>query len=976
MKSVFYYICFFFCSCVVPQYLTADATIQGTITDSVTSLPISGALVEAIRGGQVRYSDTSAPDGTYSLTGVQPSNYTLEVNAPGYQIQSVGVNPTNNEITTVDFQLVPHGGEIDGTVTDATTTLPISGATIRILQGIDLILSTTTNGTGFYSAPNLSPGNYTVEASATGYQTQFQGAIVQVNTIKTVNFALATQPGTISGTVIDAATTNPIQGALVEIFDGFTLIGFSDTDINGNYTIPDLAPGTYIVVATAMDYQDHVTGATVVSNVTTTVDFALQSNPGTISGTVTNVATAAPIASATISVFSGSVFIESTLTDPNGNYTLPGLAPGNYTLVAHAANFQSAEVGATVTSNSTTVVNFALLQNPGTISGTVIDAVTTNPIAGASIEVFLGQTLVATDLTDPSGNYQIEGLAPGNYIVNCVKASYQMQTDGAIVTSNETTIVDFALIANPGAISGTITDVLTTNPIEGATILVFRGRTFMGLAITDINGHYTVVNLAPGQYIVHANAPGYQSKVTGVTVVSNVTSTVDFALQPNPGIISGTVTNAVTAAPIASATISVFSGSAFIESTLTDSNGNYLLPGLAPGHYTLVTQAANFQSDAVGATVASNSTTTVNFLLSPESGSISGKVTNSVTTNPIPNATVEVLNGPILIASALTDPSGNYSIPNLEQNTYTVMAKASGFSQKSQSITVNANQTTTANFALDPTPGTIAGTVTDALTTNPIPSATVRIFQGTTFIAFDLTDVNGSYSIPDLAPGNYFVVASADGYQTKVSAKTVITGLTTIANFALDSSPGAIEGRVVESCGGTPIHGALITVTDGSTIVGFDLSDVNGNYFISGLAPGNYTVTAAKKNFLIGNSPATVTANATTIVNFSLQPTVLPPINISGRAIKNEFLTQTDLIHVISWTASPSSCVTGYQVFRNGKQIAFVSSSSKLEYQDHNRNKKTDVYAVKTVNAFGMVSDAISVTINDKTKCQKKRSTT
>lgn len=157
MKKAFFFLFLFFCSFIAPQYLSAAATIEGRVTDSVTGFPISGALVEAVKGGKVRYSDTTAPDGTYSLTGVEPSNYTLVVSASGYQDRSVGVKPKNNQTTIVNITLVPNGGEIRGTVTDAITALPISGATIGIFQGTDLIQTTTTNGVGFYSVPNLVP---------------------------------------------------------------------------------------------------------------------------------------------------------------------------------------------------------------------------------------------------------------------------------------------------------------------------------------------------------------------------------------------------------------------------------------------------------------------------------------------------------------------------------------------------------------------------------------------------------------------------------------------------------------------------------------------------------------------------------------------------------------------------------------------------------------------------------------------------
>ena len=682
------------------------ATITGTVTDSVTGLPISGALVEAVRGNQVRFSDTTGADGTYELSNVQPSNYTLVTSASGYQTAFVGVQPPNNEITVVDFALVPDGGEIAGTVTNASTLLPIAGATVQIFQGANLIEETTTNGSGVYSVPDLAPGNYIVEARATSFQEQFKDASVQVGVTTTVNFALDTDPGTIAGTVTDSSTTNPISGALVQVFDDSILVGFSDTDINGDYTIPSLAVGTYAVVATSTDHQLEVQGANVVANTTTTVNFALDPDPGAIAGKVTNAATNVGIPSATVLVFQNFTLVASLLTDTNGDYFVPGLPADNYIVIAGAANFETAAAGAAVSSNNTTTANLALDPDPGIISGTVTDAATSDPIAGATIEVFDSAVLIAVAVTDPNGNYQVTNLAPGEYSVVATKASFQIQAAAATVLANATTIVNFALVSNPG---------------------------------------------------------------------------------------------------------------------------------------------------------------------------------------------------------------------------------------------------------------TLSGTVTDASTSNPIPNATVALFQEMTFIDFALTDSSGDYTLSSLAPGSYTAVAIAEEFQADFSSETIIANTVTTADFALNSSPGAITGIITETCAGNVVEGAVVLVIDGSTIVGFDVSDSAGAYTVSNLASGDYIVAVAKRNFLITGAEATVTSSMTTTLNFILTPTPLPPATISESFISNRYLTRIDLVPLISWTASPSLCVTEYLVFRDGSQIGLVSSLNTLQFIDSNNIQNSAIYSVKTVNAFGQVSAPLSV---------------
>ncbi len=962
MKKIFYCIVLFLFVFLVPQHLNAVGTINGTVTNVVTGNAISGALVELDKGNQVRYSTTTAGDGTYSISGVSNGNYIVITSASGFQTQSVGASIKNNQTTTVNTALVPNGGTVAGTIIDATSSLPIAGATVQIFQGQTFIKEVNTNGSGFYSAPDLAPGNYTVHATASGYSGQEKGAVVDIGATTTVDFSLTINPGTISGTVTDSGTSLPIAGVLIEVRNGDTILGFSDTDAGGNYTIPGLAPGSYTVVANDDNHQAQSVGATVIASTVTTVDFALMSSPGSISGTVTSAATGLPIPGASVVVDQNKIIVASGLTDANGQYSMTGLAPGNYNVVVDATDFALGAVGATVNANADTVVNFALSGILSKIAGSVVDAATTDPIAGASIEVFSGQILVASTLTDPNGGYNLN-VPLGIYVVVANANNYQTQAVGAIVRISTIELVNFSLVANPGTITGTVTDAGTTNPIPSAPVRIFQGTTLVGSALTDANGNYTIANLAPGNYTVVAGAAGYQTQAVGATVVANVVTTVDFALNPPPGSISGTVTNAGNGNPIPGASVYVFRNEILIASAVTDPTGHYSITGLAPGSYAVIAGATNFSLSAIGAIVNAGADTVVNFALNAITGIIAGSVVDAATADPIAGASIKIFDGQILIASVLTNPNGGYSV-NVPLGDYTVIASANNYQAQAIRATVERARITLVNFALVANPGAITGTVTDAVTTFKISGAQINIFQETTLISSVLTDANGTYTSAGLAPGSYFVVATAHGYQTAFSSKIVTAGATTIADFALHSSPGSITGTITDACAGNPVSGALVVVTDGSVIVGFTLSDSNGVYSIPDLAAGNYTVVTVRKNFVSSSAHATVVISATTTLNFVIIPIPSPPASISGFVIKNKYLTQTDYVHVLEWPASSSKCVTGYAIFLNGRQIAFVSSSNTLRYRDFKFKKGPLVYSVKSVNSFGQESDAVTVSFD------------
>ncbi len=80
-------------------------------------------------------------------------------------------------------------GTLQGTVVDAATAAPISGALVQVSGGF----SRMTDAAGFYSL-NLAPGTYTVTASKFGYQSASATVVVTANATTVQDFALTGIP--------------------------------------------------------------------------------------------------------------------------------------------------------------------------------------------------------------------------------------------------------------------------------------------------------------------------------------------------------------------------------------------------------------------------------------------------------------------------------------------------------------------------------------------------------------------------------------------------------------------------------------------------------------------------------------------------------------------------------------------------------------------------------------------------------------
>jgi hypothetical protein len=138
-------------------------------------------------------------------------------------------------------------GRITGTVTDSSGGV-IAGATVTVTdtaRGISRVL--TTDEAGLYSAPNLTPGNYTVRAEAKGFKT-LDRQNVDVEVGQEVRVDLTVQPGeqtqtvTVSQNVPLVDDTNYTLGGTLEHSE------ISDLPLNGrNYqNLLGLRPGVML----------------------------------------------------------------------------------------------------------------------------------------------------------------------------------------------------------------------------------------------------------------------------------------------------------------------------------------------------------------------------------------------------------------------------------------------------------------------------------------------------------------------------------------------------------------------------------------------------------------------------------------------------------------------------------------------------------------------------------------------------------
>lgn len=107
----------------------------------------------------------------------------------------------------------PAGSTISGRILETSAGLPVSGASVELRQGVNVIAKTTTSVDGSFSFPGVAPGTYTINVTAVGYQSAVIPALAVESSQPTVEVQTALVPGATGLRQIAVVSTNT-RGAL------------------------------------------------------------------------------------------------------------------------------------------------------------------------------------------------------------------------------------------------------------------------------------------------------------------------------------------------------------------------------------------------------------------------------------------------------------------------------------------------------------------------------------------------------------------------------------------------------------------------------------------------------------------------------------------------------------------------------------------------------------------------------------------
>jgi YD repeat-containing protein len=335
------------------------------------------------------------------------------------------------------------------------------------------------------------------------------------------------------------------------------------------------------------------------------------------------------------------------------------------------------------------------------------------------------------------------------------------------------------------------------------------------------------------------------------------------------GTIAGTITKYSDGTPLSGALVEALQSNVVISSTTSAANGSYSIGSLAPGTYDARVSATGYATKLTsGISVVAGGTNTVNVVLVPQPATTNLSPASGLVGTAV---TVSGLNFGATQGTSSITFNGVAATPTSWSASSIVAAVPAGVTTGSVVVTVAGALSNSVTFTVLFTGG-IAGTITHAGDSVPIGGALIEAIQSGVVKASANSAANGTYSISNAVQGTYDVRVSASGYVTKLTIGiTVPPNATTTVGVAL-SRPGTISGKVTQLDGITPIAGAAVEVSQGTTTAGTATTNATGDYSVAGLNPGTYSVQSSAIGYRVQNvAGVAVSENTATASNFSLE---------------------------------------------------------------------------------------------------------
>lgn len=807
-----------------------QARISGTVVDedkrAVAGAKVTVTSPSQMFGGFPGMENGSSelvtgPDGRFAIYTAREGDAVVDAQKKGFpnaksNVFKVAAGERKSGVTIV----IPRGVALTGRVTDKDGK-PLSGVAVAAnpadtsgpgggMRRVMLNLANVLNNDDD-NVQTGSDGTFTMRVKEGMYDVAFRRegyapASVRSTTVNASSKPLDVklEPGVeITGIVTRGGT--PIDGVNI-VAMGNDARAMSTTGPDGRFTVPDLAPGSYMLIVNKQE--DFVQQN---KNVTAPArDLAIELPPGgRVTGRVVDKSSHQPITSfsagVSMSRSGGGMMMMmppmmKSFTTDDGSFVLENVPTGTMQIVANAPGYTTGRVPSVVIEEGKTTADIEVGLDTGVkLSGRVTGPDGT-PLSGVSVRPDDGRNPMrafmneASTTTDANGEYTLDSLEPGEKTFAFSRSGYLTESKTTPLDSKETRL-DVQLSSGI-RISGLVVTEAGA-PVADAQVRASSAAAggFGRTTRSDGSGAFMFEGMAPGHYSFNATKEGFAEAISRDLDV-NESTPVRLTLKTG-GTVSGHVTG-VAASDLGNVNVTIRSSTGGSTSVPVDQSGNFRADGAPTG-------TLRVSADLTKGFGERRTTDVKNIELAPGGSAQIDLEFNSatvirgrVTQNGKPLSSATVMFNPRNSATAsttgrtTTDDGGNYTVTGLADASYSV----SIVEQRLNPFTTTYDVKGSATFDIDIKSSSLRGRVLDGGSGDPIVEATVQLRpKAGDMPAFMMqrtatTDANGVFVMDNVASGSYTATADKEGYG---SGKNEV--------YVGDSAPPDIELRLSKNDG-------------------------------------------------------------------------------------------------------------------------------------------------------------------------------
>jgi len=475
-------------------------------------------------------------------------------------------------------------GQVRGYVTDAATSAPVPGATVRILASdLPWTFEATTDGAGHFAVA-VPPHRYDLMVWGPAHISHTTTVAVGSGRTTWANVTLTpagARSGRLLGFVTDSVSGAPVtNGRLAAArpwYYGDTYRNSSAMNATGYFEMA-LVPASYDVATEAVIGYDPYLDYSVSISAGEVLWYNVTLDPNAvnawINGTVRDADTSARIAGARVDARVDGVPFPPVTSDANGTYSIL-VQTGSAELSADAAGYAPARTSRYVWGPGTTYLDLSLPPLSHSVRGYVWDGVTRGPLPGTRVTVspLWSDGYYDEAVTDASGYYEV-AIPEDDFVISAQVPGYTSWTTYIFYFPSPIVWANATLWPIISTVQGYLVDGTNGSHVPGLMVNAVDARTgYVDTDAADGTGLFTL-SLPPSpaiQLIVYGQGI-YTGNIFYVVARPFATTWVNITLPRYSAQVRATVTNETSGLPISGATVAAswWFGS---DSAATDASG-------------------------------------------------------------------------------------------------------------------------------------------------------------------------------------------------------------------------------------------------------------------------------------------------------------------------------------------------------------------------------------------------------------------